>query len=171
MSGNNHATWWTAQVAAYATLTGDEAVKKMAWEHYRGYLVPEEIQLDGSCPREESAPIRLSYSSMNLDAFAVLCRVAARMACGYGNSPPQGNRSAAAVLLSASVRPACGDLEEAAEREVQRGQHGVAGAGGVGCQSERLLTAYKSLPRGASAWVQFVDMVVKGGLARQGGRI
>jgi len=71
-SGNNHATWWTAQVAAYATLTGDESVKAMAWEHYRGYLVPEEIRLDGSCPREEARTNSLGYSNMNLDAFAVL---------------------------------------------------------------------------------------------------
>jgi len=30
-SGNNHATWWTAQVAAYAGFTGDQAARKMAW--------------------------------------------------------------------------------------------------------------------------------------------
>src|SRR4051812_869458 len=76
-SGNNHATWWTAQVAAYATLTLDEANKKMAWDYYRTVLVPGEIQPDGSCPREEARTNSLGYSAMNLDAFAVLCRIAA----------------------------------------------------------------------------------------------
>src|SRR5215471_1327310 len=52
-SGNNHATWWTAQVAAYAALTGDDATQNMAWDHYRKVLVPGEIEPDGSCPREE----------------------------------------------------------------------------------------------------------------------
>src|SRR5439155_21773098 len=36
---NNHATWWTAQAAAYATFTGDEAAKKMAWERYSTFLL------------------------------------------------------------------------------------------------------------------------------------
>jgi Alginate lyase len=76
-SGNNHATWWTAQVAAYASLVGDRPLQAMAWDHYRNYLVPAEIRPDGSCPREEARTQSLSYSAMNLDAFAVLCRVAA----------------------------------------------------------------------------------------------
>src|SRR5262249_44744632 len=46
-SGNNHATWWTAQTAAYATFTNDVAARRMCWEHYRSYLVPTEIQPDG----------------------------------------------------------------------------------------------------------------------------
>src|SRR5215469_3638484 len=75
-SGNNHATWWTAQAATYAAFTGNRAVLDMAWEHYRTYLVPTEIQPDGSCPREEARTNSLGYSSMNLDAFATLCRLA-----------------------------------------------------------------------------------------------
>jgi hypothetical protein len=76
-SGNNHSTWWTAQVAAYASLTGDTETLKMAWDHYRTVLVPGEIEPDGSCPREEARTNSLSYSAMNLDAFSVLCRIAA----------------------------------------------------------------------------------------------
>src|SRR5581483_9184957 len=75
-SGNNHATWWTVQVAAYSSFTGDAANLAMCWDHYRSYLVPTEIQPDGSCPREEARTNSLSYSSMNLDAFANLCRLA-----------------------------------------------------------------------------------------------
>src|SRR5439155_17636319 len=74
-SGNNHSSWWTAQVAAYATFTGDEAALKMAWEHYRAFLVPNQIEPDGSCPREEARTNSLGYSAMNLDAFSVLCRI------------------------------------------------------------------------------------------------
>ena len=32
-SGNNHATWWTAQAASYAALVGDKAAQKMCWLH------------------------------------------------------------------------------------------------------------------------------------------
>jgi hypothetical protein len=75
-SGNNHATWWTAQVAAYAIFTGDTEIQGMAWQHYREYLVPTELQPNGNCPREEARTNSLSYSSMNLDAFATICRLA-----------------------------------------------------------------------------------------------
>jgi hypothetical protein len=73
---NNHGTWWTAQAAAYATLTGDEAYLQMAWKQYRDVLVPTQIEPDGSCPREEARTNSLSYSAMNLDGFAVICRIA-----------------------------------------------------------------------------------------------
>jgi hypothetical protein len=74
-SGNNHATWWTAQVAAFASLTGDEAAKKEAWSWLETDLL-KQIQPNGSCPREEARTNSLSYSCFNLDAFATLCRVA-----------------------------------------------------------------------------------------------
>jgi hypothetical protein len=73
---NNHGTWWTAQAAAYATLTGDAANLQMAWKQYRDVLVPTQIEPDGSCPREEARTNSLGYSAMNLDAFAVICRIA-----------------------------------------------------------------------------------------------
>src|SRR5262249_33663060 len=75
-SGNNHMTWWTAQVSAFATLVGDAAQKSMCWDYYRNHLVATEVQPDGSCPREEARTQSLSYSSMNLDAFATVCRIA-----------------------------------------------------------------------------------------------
>lgn len=73
---NNHGTWWTAQAAAYATLTGDTTNLEIAWKHYREVLVPTQIEPDGSCPREEARTNSLGYSAMNLDAFAVICRIA-----------------------------------------------------------------------------------------------
>jgi hypothetical protein len=73
---NNHGTWWTAQAAAFSTLTGDAANLQMAWKQYRDVLVPNQIEADGSCPREEARTNSLSYSAMNLDAFAVICRIA-----------------------------------------------------------------------------------------------
>jgi hypothetical protein len=75
-AANNHGTWWTAQAAAYATLTGDDANLQMAWKQYRDVLVPTQIEADGSCPREEARTNSLGYSAMNLDAFAVICRIA-----------------------------------------------------------------------------------------------
>ena len=57
-------------------LTGDDSALTMAWDHYRAFLVPADIRPAGDCPREEARTNSLSYSAMNLDAFAVLCRIA-----------------------------------------------------------------------------------------------
>jgi hypothetical protein len=160
-SGNNHATWWTAQVAAYATLTGDEATKSMAWEHYRGYLVPEEIRPDGSCPREEERTNSLGYSNMNLDAFAVLCRIAATNGVRlweFATAKGIGVRRAFDYLLPYLLHP-----ENWKKQQISKfSADGTVwpGLAGTALQSPRLLDAYRTLPRGNSPWVQFVDLVV-----------
>lgn len=72
-SGNNHANWWSAQVAAYAHYAGDEAMRRMVYAHFRNTLVPQQIRGDGSAPREESRTRSLSYSAFSLDALLVVC--------------------------------------------------------------------------------------------------
>ncbi len=73
-SGNNHATWWTAQVAALATYTGNEAAKQQAWAWLKSDLI-RQIEPNGACPREEARTTSLHYSCFDLDAFATLCRL------------------------------------------------------------------------------------------------
>jgi len=75
-SGNNHSTWWTAQIAAYSLFVGDTHTYDMTSALFRDFLVPSQIRPDGSCPREEARTRSLSYSAMNLNAFASLCRMA-----------------------------------------------------------------------------------------------
>jgi len=74
-NGNNHSTWWSAQVAAYSLFLGDAATYDMTWQFFKDYLVPHQIRPDGSCPLEEARTRSLSYSAMNLNGFALLCRM------------------------------------------------------------------------------------------------
>ena len=163
-SGNNHATWWTAQVASYAALTSDAAALQMACDHYRTYLVPEEIRADGSCPREEARTNSLGYSNMNLDAFAVLCRVAATNGVRLWDfTTPKGIavQRAFEYLLPYLLHP-----ENWKKQQISKfSADGTIwpGLAGVGLHSERLLEAYRTLPRGNSPWVQFVNLVVASG--------
>jgi Alginate lyase len=163
-SGNNHATWWTAQVASYAALTGDQPARQMALDHYRAYLVPEEIRADGSCPREEARTNSLGYSNMNLDAFAVLCRVAATNGVGlweFTTPKDLAVRRAFDYLLPYLLHP-----ENWKKQQISKfSADGTVwpGLAGVGLHSERLLEAYRTLPRGNSPWVQFVNLVVTSG--------
>jgi alginate lyase len=160
-SGNNHATWWTAQVAAYATLTGDEAAKSMAWEHYRNYLVPSEIQPAGDCPREEARTNSLSYSAMNLDAFSVICRVAETNGVAlwkYRTPKGIGVGTAFRYLIPYVQHP-----ETWKKQQISKFNNDgtfFAGLAGVGLPDAELLAAYRKLPRSQSPWVQWVDLVV-----------
>ncbi|HLK65682.1 MAG TPA: alginate lyase family protein [Bryobacteraceae bacterium] len=162
-SGNNHATWWTAQVAAYATLAGDQAMKQMAWEHYRTYLVPTEVKADGSCPREEERTQSLSYSAMNLDAFSVLCRIAEVNGVSLWNF-----RTAAGLGIEKSfhyLMPYVGHPDTWSKQQITKFDPDSTifpGLAGVGLKSEELLAGYRALPRSQASWVQWVDLVVRG---------
>ena len=161
-SGNNHATWWTAQAAAYATLTGDEAVKKMAWEHYRTVLVPGEILANGSCPREEARTNSLSYSAMNLDAFSVICRVAGTNSSElwkYRTPEGTGVYTAFDYLTPYITHPETWKKQQIS-KFTSDGTF-FAGLAGVGLRSLSLLEAYRTLLRSGSPWVQFIDMLVR----------
>jgi hypothetical protein len=160
-SGNNHATWWTAQVAAYAALTDDAAVLTMAWDHYRTYLVPTEIQPDGSCPREESREQSLSYSSMNLDAFSVICRLAqvAGVDLWRFHSNGAGLDKSFAYLMPYVLQP--DTWKKPQITKYSPGEYIFPGLAGIGMPSPELLNAYKKLPRADSPWVQFNDLLVR----------
>jgi hypothetical protein len=155
-SGNNHATWWTAQVSAYSSFTGDTATLKMAWEHYRTYLVPTEIQPDGSCPREEARTNSLGYSSMNLDAFSVICRIAQVHGEDLWHA---GVEKAFHYLLPYVEHPDTWKKQQISKYSA--GGYVFPGLAGIGIPSEKLLAGYKMLPRNDSAWVQFNDALIR----------
>ncbi len=161
-SGNNHATWWTAQVAAYATLTGNQAALDLAWDRYRTYLVPEEIKPNGSCPREEARTNSLSYSVMNADGFATLCRIA--QSSGKWNlwsfETPKGISYEKVVRY---VEPYVLHPDQWKGKQIEAFKPDSTiflGLAGAGLNAKDLVDAYKTLPRADSAWVAFVDMIV-----------
>jgi hypothetical protein len=161
-SGNNHATWWTAQVAAYATFIGDRAVRQMAWTLYRDYLVPTEIQPDGSCPREEARTQSLSYSSMNLDAFSLICRLAKLDGVDlwhYRSPKGVGVETAFHYLTPFLLEPAGWKKEQITKYDASN--HIFPGLAGVGLPSPELLADFRKIPRGDSPFVQFVNLLVE----------
>jgi hypothetical protein len=159
---NNHATWWTAQVAAFATLAGDQAAKTMAWDHYRNHLVPTQVQPDGSCPREEERTNSLGYSTMNLDGFAVLCRIADSSGVSlwrYRTPRGIGIEKSFSYLMPYVLHPQTWRKQQISPYSADGSV--FLGLAGVGLRSEELLKAYRALPRSRAPWVQFVDLVVR----------
>jgi hypothetical protein len=157
-SGNNHATWWAAQVAAYAGYIGDRATQDEIWKHYRTYLVPTEIQPDGSCPREEARTRSLSYSTFNLDAFAVICRLA--QVNGVDLWP--GVMPAIDYLMPYVLHPETWRKQQITPFEKDRIV--FPGLAAVGTKSRKLIETYLGLPRALSSpWVSLADLIAKSG--------
>lgn len=159
---NNHATWWTAQVAAFATLARDEAGKKLAWEHYRSHLVPTQVQPDGSCPREEARTRSLSYSTMNLDGFSVLCRIAEVNGVNlwrFRSPKGMGVEKAFHYLAPFVLDPKTWRRQQITAYD--QDQTIYLGLAGIGLRSPELLAAYRKLPRAAAPWVMLVDLLVR----------
>ena len=161
-SGNNHATWWTAQAASYASLVGDSAAQAMAWRHYKDYLVPTEIEINGACPREEARTNSLSYTCFNLDAFSVLCRVAENN--GVDLWQYRTNRGIGVTRAFDYAMPFVLHPDTWKEQQISKfTPDGIVfpGLAAVGLRNGGLLESYRSLPRARSPWIQLVDLAVR----------
>jgi hypothetical protein len=75
-SGNNHASWWDAEVAAVGSYVGDTKAQQLAFSFYKDHLLPRQILANGSAPHEEVRARSLRLSSLNLEAFSTICRIA-----------------------------------------------------------------------------------------------
>jgi hypothetical protein len=93
LAKNNHGTWWTAQVLAFAHYTGDRAVREKMYGQVKGRMIGTQIRADGSCPAEEARTRSLSYSAMNLDGWAVLATLAGRDGVGLWDYKSGGSGS------------------------------------------------------------------------------
>lgn len=69
---NNHGAWWHAQVAVYASLTGDQKTLQLCLNHYKEILLPDQMAPDGSFPLELARTKPYAYSLFVLDAMSSL---------------------------------------------------------------------------------------------------
>jgi hypothetical protein len=69
-AANNHGTWWLAQVAAYARVTGNSAVTDQCQDLYAKKILPGQMAANGSFPLEIARTKPFAYSLYNLDAMA-----------------------------------------------------------------------------------------------------
>jgi hypothetical protein len=72
---NNHGTCWVMQVAAFASLTGDEEKLAMCRKRYKEVLLPNQMAEDGSFPRELKRTKPYGYALFNADAMATVCQI------------------------------------------------------------------------------------------------
>jgi len=74
-AANNHGTCWVAQVAAFASFTGDEEKLAMCRKRYKEVLLPKQMADDGSFPLELKRTKPYGYSLFNADAMATVCQI------------------------------------------------------------------------------------------------
>jgi len=74
-AANNHGTCWVAQVAAFASFTGDEEKLAMCRKRYKEMLLPKQMADDGSFPLELKRTKPYGYSLFNADAMATVCQI------------------------------------------------------------------------------------------------
>ena len=74
-NGNNHSTCWTMQVAEFAMLVSDQAKITFCRDFYKTVLLPEQMAIDSSFPKELARTKPYCYSLFNLDAMAMICHI------------------------------------------------------------------------------------------------
>jgi hypothetical protein len=71
---NNHATCWALQASEFARLIGDSETRDQIHRQYTDVLLPGQLGLDGSFPKELARTKPYSYSIFNFDVMASLCQ-------------------------------------------------------------------------------------------------
>ncbi len=157
---NNHATWWTAQVATYAAYLSDETTEDMAWNLYREDLVPNQIRPGGALPLEEKRTKSLSYVTFNLNAFSIICRLAQMQGTNLWHFRASDGASVArAVAYYAPfvVRPQTWPKRQIAP--FQSGQAYFLAFAGAGINSPEYITQYNSLQEVGGPWSILVHLL------------
>ncbi|MGI8635728.1 MAG: alginate lyase family protein, partial [Segetibacter sp.] len=72
---NNHGTCWVMQVACFARFTGNKQIMDFCSNRYKTVLLPNQMDKDGSFPRELKRTKPYGYSIFNLDAMTTICQV------------------------------------------------------------------------------------------------
>jgi hypothetical protein len=71
---NNHAICWALQAAEFAHLVGNDTIRNEVYRRYREILLPDQMAVDGSFPKELTRTKPYSYSIFNFDVMAGLCQ-------------------------------------------------------------------------------------------------
>lgn len=73
--GNNHSTWWAAQLAAFAKLAGREDLLALSRKRYKD-LLAEQMNQKGGFTDELGRTKPYSYTLFNLEGYSVLAEIA-----------------------------------------------------------------------------------------------
>jgi len=160
-SGNNHASWWTAQVAAIATFVDNDAQQKAAFNYYRDHVFPRQIKGDGSAPREEARSRSLWYSVFNLEAMTTTCRIAQIQGVDLWAAHSKSDATLDTVIEY--LQPFLTDpkkwTKDQASDFPNDGLYFLAYAG-MGMKKPEHIALYRKLEHPETAWLALTDLLV-----------
>jgi len=160
-SGNNHASWWTAQVAAIATFGQDDKMRQTAFKYYSDRIFPRQIKADGSAPREEVRSRSLSYSVFNLEAMTTVCRIAQVQGSNLWSVQGKGKATLATVIDY--LEPYLADPKKWSREQVADFQSDgldFLAFAGMGMKRPEYVALFRKLERPEGAWLSMVDLLV-----------
>ncbi len=160
-SGNNHASWYVAQVAAVANYVGDSAAQQAAFAFYRDNIFNRQIAKNGSAPREELRTRSLSYSAFNLEAYSDVCRIAQVQGVDLWSLQAKNGATIATVidyLAPYLSEPDKWHKEQIVDFEAS-GLYSLAFAG-MGLKRPDYVALFRKVERPEGAWMAFVDLIV-----------
>lgn len=160
-SGNNHASWYVAQLAAVANFVGDNAAQQTAFALYRDNIFPKQIRKDGSAPHEEARTRSLSYSVFNLEAFSMVCRVA--QVQGVDLWSLQAKNGATIGTVIDYLAPYLSDPRKWNKEQIvdfeNTGLYSLAFAG-MGLKKPDYVALFRKVEHPEGSWMAFVDLIV-----------
>jgi hypothetical protein len=160
-SGNNHASWWTAQVAAVATFVEDRQTTQMAFNYYRDHVFPRQIRGYGSAPREEARTKSVSYSAFNLEAFTLVCRIAQVHGTDLWTVRAKGGVTLSTVIDN--LEPYLADPRKWSKEQIadfpNDSLYFLAFAG-MGLKRPEYVSTFRKLEHPEGAWLSLVDLMV-----------
>ncbi len=160
-SGNNHASWWTAQVAAVAGFVDDDIQEKAAFNYYRDHIFPRQIKPDGTAPREEVRTRSLWYSAFNVEAYVITCRIAQVKGVDLWSVHAKGGATISTVIDY--LQPYLADPKKWTKEQVtdfsNDGLYFLAFAG-MGLKKPGYLTLFHKLEQPEGAWLSVIDLMV-----------
>ncbi|MGJ1437813.1 alginate lyase family protein [Sphingobacterium multivorum] len=74
-AANNHGTCWVMQVAAFSSLVQDTVLLNACAGRYAHVLLPNQMEANGSFPRELQRTKPYGYALFNLDAMTMICQI------------------------------------------------------------------------------------------------
>jgi hypothetical protein len=90
---NNHGTCFVMQVASFAKLCNNNQLMEFCSNRYKTILLPDQMAVDGSFPRELSRTKPYGYSIFNLDAMTMLCQILSTKANNLWNYKTSDGKS------------------------------------------------------------------------------
>jgi hypothetical protein len=97
-ASNNHGVWYDAQVSAYALFIGRRDLAAQVVREAAAKRIDQQIQPDGSMPKELARTKSMSYTTYNLRAFITLARVGNQVGVNiWDYSSPDGRNLKKAI--------------------------------------------------------------------------